>query len=65
VAGDLSEGRAGETSSVMTLIGFSGFLVAPGLIGVLADAFGLRAALGSVLISGLLVALLSTRIRAR
>jgi MFS family permease len=65
VAGDLSEGRARETSSVMTLVSYSGFLVAPSLIGVLADAFGLRAALGSVLISGLLVALLSTRIRAK
>lgn len=63
VAGDLSEGRAGETSSVMTLIGYGGFLIAPVLIGLLADAFGLRAALGSVLISGLLVALLSTRLK--
>ncbi len=63
LAGDLSNGRAGETSSVMTLISYSGFLVAPGLIGMLADALGLRAALGTIVLSGLLVAWFSRSIK--
>ncbi len=62
VAGDRAEGRAGEASSVMTLISYGGFLVAPSLIGLLAAAFGLRAALGTVVVCGLLLALLSSRI---
>lgn len=64
LAGDLSKGRAGETSSVMTLISYSGFLIAPGLIGMLATALGLRAALGTVILSGLLVAWFSRRVKA-
>lgn len=63
LAGDLSKGRAGETSSAVTLISYSGFLVAPGLIGALADTLGLRAALGTIVLSGLLIAWLSRSIR--
>lgn len=63
LAGSLSKGRAGETSSVMTLISSSGFLVAPGLIGMLANALGLRAALGTIMLSGLLVAWFSRSIK--
>lgn len=63
LAGDLSKGRAGETSSVMTLVSYSGFLVAPGLIGMLANAFGLRAALGTIVLSGLLVAWVSRSVK--
>lgn len=63
LAGDLSKGRAGETSSVMTLISYSGFLIAPGLIGMLANALGLRAALGTIILSGLLVAWFSRSIK--
>ena len=63
LAGDLSEGRVGETSSVMTLISYSGFLIAPSLIGMLGTALGLRAALGTVILSGLLIAWFSRRVK--
>ena len=63
LAGDLSEGRVGETSSVMTLISYSGFLIAPELVGTLATTLGLRTALGTVLLSGLLVTWLSRWVR--
>ncbi len=63
LAGDLSKGRAGETSSVMTLISYGGFLVAPGFIGMLANALGLRVALGTIVFSGLLVAWSSRSIK--
>ena len=62
VAGDLAPDRSGEASSVITTLGYGGFLVGPTLIGGLAEAFGLRAALASLIPAGLLIAALAGRV---
>ena len=59
LAGDLAPNRAGQALSTVTVIGYLGFLFGPVIIGTLADNFSLRAALGTVLVAGLVVAGLS------
>jgi MFS family permease len=51
--------EAGPALAVTTTIGYSGFLLGPPLIGFVAQAYGLRAALGIVVIMCLAVALLA------
>jgi MFS family permease len=63
VAGDLVPGRAGAAVSVVTTIGYGGFLLGPPLVGGLAEAIGLRAALGIIAVAGLAVFALSLRLR--
>jgi MFS family permease len=61
VAGDLVPGRAGAAVSVVTTVGYGGFLLGPPLVGGLAEAIGLRAALGIIAVAGVAVFALSLR----
>jgi MFS family permease len=60
LAGAIGTTSAGAASSVVTTIGYAGFLLGPILVGAVADATGLRAALGIVAIVGVLIALLAS-----
>ena len=59
VAGELVPERAGSAVSVVTTFGYGGFLLGPPLVGGLAEAVGLRAALGLIAVAGLCVFVLS------
>jgi MFS family permease len=59
VAGSMLPERAGAASSVVTTVGYGGFLLGPILIGVLAEALSLRLALGVVVIVGISIAALA------
>jgi MFS family permease len=63
LAGDLAPHRAGEASSLITTIGYLGPLVGPALVGGLAQVAGLRAGLGTLIVAGVLVVILSARTR--
>lgn len=63
LAGAARPDRAGRASSVITTIGYAGFLFGPGLIGSVAEVATLRIGLLVVVGAGLLVALLAGRIR--
>lgn len=63
IAGDVAPGRAGEATSVITVLGYGGLLIGPAMIGLAADVIGLRAALAAVIVAGVAIALLSTAIR--
>ncbi len=62
VAGDLAPGRAGEAISVVTTLGYGGFLLGPVVVGGLAEVLGLRAALGTIAGAGALIFTLSLRL---
>jgi MFS family permease len=64
VAGDLAPGRAGGAISVVTTLGYGGFLLGPVLVGGLAEVLGLRAALGTIVAAGALIFVLSLRLAA-
>lgn len=59
LAGDIAPTRKGEASSVITTVGYSGFLIGPALIGGLAEGFGLRAALATLIGAGAMIVALS------
>jgi MFS family permease len=63
VAGDLAPGHAGAAISVITTLGYGGFLLGPVLVGGLAEVVGLRAALGILAVAGLLTFALSLRLK--
>jgi MFS family permease len=63
VAGNMVPERAGSAVSVVTTIGYGGFLIGPPLVGGLAEAIGLRAALGVIAVAGAAVFALSLRLR--
>jgi MFS family permease len=63
MAGDLVPERAGSAVSVVTTVGYGGFLLGPPLVGGLAEVVGLRSALGVVAAAGLAVFVLSFRLR--
>ena len=62
-AGDLAPERAGAAISVVTTLGYGGFLLGPVIIGGLAEVLGLRIALGVIAVSGLLIWVLGLRLR--
>jgi MFS family permease len=64
VAGDFAPERAGAAISVLTTLGYGGFLLGPVIVGGLAEILGLRIALGIILLSGLLIFVLSSRLKA-
>ena len=64
VAGDLAPGRAGGVISVVTTLGYGGFLLGPVLVGGLAEILGLRVALGTIAAAGALIFTLSLRLAA-
>jgi len=59
LAGAIGTTSAGAASSVVTTVGYAGFLLGPILVGTVADATGLRAALGIVAIVGVLITVLA------
>ena len=63
VAGEMVPDRAGSAVSVVTTFGYGGFLLGPPLVGGLAEVAGLRVALGVVGAAGLIVFVLSLRLR--
>jgi fucose permease len=62
LAGDRAPERAGEASSVITTLGYGGFLLGPSLIGGLAELTGLRLALATGCLMGVAIAVLAGRI---
>ena len=63
VAGDLAPGGAGGAISLVTTLGYGGFLLGPVVVGGLAEVLGLRIALGIIAVSGLLISALSLRLK--
>ncbi len=63
-AGDLAPERAGGAISVVTTLGYGGFLLGPVVVGGLAELFGLRAALGTIAVAGALIFVLALRLKA-
>ena len=59
IAGSMLPERAGGASSVVTTVGYGGFLLGPILIGVAAETTSLRMALGMVVIVGISIAALA------
>jgi MFS family permease len=65
-AGDLApSGRAGAAISVVTTFGYGGFLLGPVIVGGLAEVFGLRVALGTIVVAGILIFAFSLRLAAQ
>lgn len=65
-AGDLApSGRAAAAISVVTTFGYGGFLLGPVIVGGLAEVFGLRVALGTIVVAGFLIFALSLRLAGR
>jgi MFS family permease len=61
VAGDLAPGRVGAAVSLVTTLSYGGFLVGPVIVGGLAELAGLRLALGTIVVAGALISILSLR----
>jgi predicted MFS family arabinose efflux permease len=55
LAGDFAPQQAGAVSSLITTVGYSGFLIGPALIGGLAEVAGLRMALATIIVVGGLI----------
>ncbi len=62
-AGDLAPGRAAGAISVVTTLGYGGFLMGPVLVGGLAELFGLRAALGTIAVAGAMIFALALHLK--
>lgn len=65
VAGDLAPGRAGAAISVVTTLGYGGFLLGPVIVGGLAEIVGLRIALGTIAVAGVVISTLALRVGVR
>lgn len=65
VAGDLAPERAGAAVSVVTTLGYGGFLLGPVIVGGLAELVGLRIALGTIAVAGALIFALSLAVGGR
>ncbi len=61
VAGDMFPDRAGGASSVVTTLGYGGFLLGPILVGATAELLSLRVALGVVVLAGTSIFFLAHR----
>ena len=61
VAGDKCPDRAGRASSVVTAVGYGGFLLGPVLVGAAADLLSLRLAFGAVVFAGISISVLADR----
>ena len=59
VAGGMLAERAGGASSVVTTVGYGGFLLGPILVGAMAEPLSLHAALGIVVLAGISIAILA------
>ncbi len=63
-AGHLAPERAGAAISVVTTLGYGGFLLGPVIVGGLAEVLGLRIALGIIAVSGILIFAFALRLKA-
>ncbi|CAN5480149.1 MAG: MFS transporter [Actinomycetota bacterium] len=63
MAGDLAPEKAGAAVSVVTTLGYGGFLMGPVFVGGLAEVFGLRLALATISVAGVAIFILSLRLR--
>jgi len=63
LAGELAPTRVGEAAAVVTTVGYAGALLAPGIVGGLAERIGLGPALGTVVVGALAITGLSLRMR--
>ena len=63
-AGDLAPERAGGAISVVTTLGYGGFLLGPVVVGGLAEFLGLRVALATIAAAGVLIFALALRLKA-
>ena len=63
-AGDLAPERAGGAISVVTTLGYGGFLLGPVVVGGLAELVGLRVALATIAAAGVLISALALRLKA-
>lgn len=59
IAGDHAAGRGGEASSMITMVGYSGFLLGPALIGGLSEWHGLKLALTTLIFAGVTMSALA------
>ena len=59
VAGGMLPERAGEVSSVVTTLGYGGFLLGPILVGAVAELLSLRVALSTMVLAGISIAALA------
>ncbi|MGH3087048.1 MAG: MFS transporter [Rubrobacteraceae bacterium] len=64
MAGDLAPEKAGAAISVVTTLGYGGFLMGPVIVGGLAEVFGLRLALATISVAGAVIFALSLRLKA-
>ena len=62
LAGDFAPRRTGRASSVVSIIGWSAFIISPALIGELAEVVGLRLALATVVLTSGIIAVATYRI---
>jgi MFS family permease len=60
LAGDLAPDHAGRATSAVMTVAYAGFLVGPPVIGGLAEALGLRAALATLILCGATTAALAS-----
>ena len=63
LAGELAPTRVGEAAAVVTTVGYAGSLLAPGIVGALAERIGLGPALGTAVVGALAITGLSLRMR--
>src|ERR671911_131665 len=64
VAGDLTPERAGAAISMVTTLGYGGFLMGPVIVGGLAEVLSLRIALGIIGMAGFLIFVLALPLKA-
>jgi MFS family permease len=64
LAGDVAPGGTGAAVSVVTTLGYGGFLLGPVILGGLAELAGLRTALFTIAAAGLVIAFLGLRVSA-
>lgn len=57
--------RAGAVVSAVTALGYGGFLFGPVIVGGFVELLGLRAALGTIAVSGLVIFVLALRVDGR
>lgn len=58
IAGDAAGEHTGAVTSMLTTVGYSGYLFGPVMVGGLAELFSLQLALGTIVIAGIGIALL-------
>lgn len=66
LAGDMvAPEKVGAATSVLTTTSYGGFLLGPVMVGGLAEVFGLRLALATIIVAGAAIFILSLRLKSR